>query len=88
MRRNQLVTTWLLTAAVAAIPATQMTASAEETSGPTKKAACALISCTSGGAKCGDIHAELSDPLIGKFSVTWYCYEPGGSGEDGGEDVI
>lgn len=86
MTRTRIMQAWLAFAAIAtAVPALTISVpsiSAEE-AGPTKTAACKLISCSGGSQKCGDIHAELSDPLIGKFSVTWYCYE--GGGDDSGE---
>jgi hypothetical protein len=76
---------WLAVALIfTAVPALTISAPSvrAEEAGPTKDVACRVISCSRGSQKCGDIHAELSDPLIGKFSVTWYCYE-GGAGESG-----
>jgi hypothetical protein len=85
MTRTRIMQAWLAAVVtLTAVPALTMSAppvSAEE-AGPTKDAACKLISCSKGSQKCGDIQAELSDPVIGKFSVTWYCYE-GGAGESG-----
>lgn len=92
MTRTRFGRLWLTAAAVvAAIPAAHSDVSA--TTGPTKTVACNLVGCSKGTQKCADVHAELSDPLIGKISVTWYCYEPGGPEDDalsegGGEDVI
>jgi hypothetical protein len=90
MQRTRFGKIWLAAAAVmAAIPATRSDVSA--TSGPTKSVACRLVGCSDGTKKCADVHGELSDPLIGKFSVTWYCYEPSGPGDDGensGEEAV
>jgi hypothetical protein len=92
MTRTRFGRLWLAAAAVAAaIPALRSEVSA--TTGPTKNVACSLVGCSKGTQKCADVQAELSDPLVGKLSVTWYCYEPGGPeddglGEGGGEAVI
>lgn len=83
MTRTRFGRIWLTAIAVAAaIPALGSDAAA--TTGPTKRVACQMVGCADGSRKCADVHAELSDPLIGKFSVTWYCYEAGGP-EDGGD---
>ena len=79
MTRSQIVRAWVIAAAVAAaVPAARLVAApiGGEGAGPIKDVACRVVGCSTGEAKCAEAHGEISDPLIGKISVTWFCYEP------------
>jgi hypothetical protein len=80
MTRTHLVRTWLIAAAMAAAaPAGRLAASpigGDGETGPIKDSACKLVGCSKGDLMCAQAHGEVSDPLIGKVSVTWFCYEP------------
>lgn len=78
MTRTRIAQAWLFTAVLAAMaPSARLGAAPIGGDvGPLKDTACLAVGCTSGEKNCAEVLGEVSNPLVGKMSVKWFCYEP------------
>jgi len=80
---KRLVRAWVVVAGVAAVLSTgtarvssaAVKGGGEDSSESLKNVACKAVGCGNGPRACADVTGELSDPVVGKISVTWHCYE-------------